>query len=147
LSVLFLKLQTGKQKQTPLKRKEVRQSCLIRRWKQPCEIRRNRDKWQRKNTSQGKQEARFDNGERDSKKRRKMVRKLQTDCWEKSGGETYCLVSMDRYLYSVAIEVWVQCTQCQVWAHEKCTVGVSWDVFFPTASRMYQMEISDVLWT
>jgi hypothetical protein len=43
-SVVFLKLQTGKQKQMLLKRKEVRQSCLISRWKQPYELRRNRDK-------------------------------------------------------------------------------------------------------
>jgi hypothetical protein len=70
-------------------------------------------------TSEAKQEAPFDNPERYSKKKRKIVRKIQTDCSDESGGETFCLVSTDTYCNSVAGEMWVQCTQCQMWAHEK----------------------------
>jgi hypothetical protein len=71
-----------------------------------------------KRTSEAKQEAPFDNPERDSKKTRKIVRKFQTDCSDKNGGEIFCLVCMDRYSNSVAGEIRVQCTQCQMWAHE-----------------------------
>ena len=62
---------------------------------------------------------------RDSKKKQ-IVRKIQMDCSDENSGETFCLVCMDRYSKSVAGEIWVQCTQCQMWAHEKCTAGVSW---------------------
>jgi hypothetical protein len=72
-----------------------------------------------KRTSEAKQEAPFDNPERDSMKKRKIVRKIQTDCSGENGGETFCLVSTDTYCNSVAGEIWVQCTQCQMWAHEK----------------------------
>jgi hypothetical protein len=72
-----------------------------------------------KRTSEAKQEAPFDNPERDSKKNRKMLRKIQTDCSDENDGETFCLVSKDTYCNSVAGEIRVQCTQCQLWAHEK----------------------------
>jgi hypothetical protein len=42
-----------------------------------------------KRTSEAKQEAPFDNPERDSKKKRKIVRKIQTDCSDESGGEHF----------------------------------------------------------
>jgi hypothetical protein len=70
-------------------------------------------------TSEAKQEAPFDNPERDSKKNRKIVRTIRTDCSEENGGETFCLVSMDTYGNSVAGKRWVQCIQCQMWAHER----------------------------
>jgi hypothetical protein len=60
-----------------------------------------------KRTSEAKQEAPFDNPERDSKKKRKIVRKIQTDCSDKNGGETFRLVSMDTYCNSLAGEIWV----------------------------------------
>jgi hypothetical protein len=72
-----------------------------------------------KRTSEVKQESPFDNPERDSKKKRKIVRKIQTDCSDGSGGEIFCLVSVDTYCNSVPGEIWVQCTQCQMWAHGK----------------------------
>jgi hypothetical protein len=50
-----------------------------------------------KRTSEAKQEVPFDNPERDSKKKRKIVRKIQTDCSDENGGETFCLVSVDTY--------------------------------------------------
>jgi hypothetical protein len=72
-----------------------------------------------KRTSEATQEAPFDNPERDSKKKKKIVRKIHTDCSEDNGGETFCLVSMDTYCNSVVGKIWVQCTQCQMWAHKK----------------------------
>jgi hypothetical protein len=99
-----------------------------------------------KRTSEAKQEAPFNNPERDSKKKRKIARKIQTDCVDEHCGETFCLVSMDTHGNSVEGEIWVQCIQCQMWAHEKCTSGFPGDIFVPTASRMYQMKISEVLW-
>jgi hypothetical protein len=50
-----------------------------------------------KRTSEAKQEAPFDNPERDSKKKRKIVGKIQTDCSNENDGVTFCLVSMDTY--------------------------------------------------
>jgi hypothetical protein len=50
-----------------------------------------------KRTSETKQEVPFDNPERDSKKKRKIVRKIQTGCSDENGGETSCLVSVDTY--------------------------------------------------
>jgi hypothetical protein len=50
-----------------------------------------------KRTSEAKQEAPFDNPERDSKKKSKIVRKIQTDCSDENGGKIFCLVSMDTY--------------------------------------------------
>lgn len=73
----------------------------------------------------GSRKSLFNNPARDSKKK-KIVRKIQTHCSDENGGETFCLVCMDRYSKGVAGEKWVQCTQCQMWAHEKCTAGVSW---------------------
>jgi hypothetical protein len=72
-----------------------------------------------KRTSEAKQEAPFDNPERDSKEKREIVREIQTDCSDENGGETFCLVCMDTYCSIVAGEIRVQCTQCQMWAHEK----------------------------
>jgi hypothetical protein len=49
-----------------------------------------------KRTSEAKQQAPFDNPEKDPKKKTKIVRKIQTDCSDKNGGEIFCLVCMDR---------------------------------------------------
>jgi hypothetical protein len=65
-----------------------------------------------KRTSEAKQEAPFDNLERDSKKKRKIARKIQTDCSDENGGETFCLVSMETQGNSVAGKILVQRTQC-----------------------------------
>jgi hypothetical protein len=92
-----------------------------------------------KRTSEAKQEAPFDNPERDSKKKRKILRRIQTDCSDENGGETFCLVPMDTYCNSVAGEIWVQCTQCQMWAHKKLTSGVSWGYICPNCKS----DVSD----
>jgi hypothetical protein len=72
----------------------------------------------------------FNKAARDSKKEQ-IVRKIQKLCSDENAWETFCLVCMDRYSKSLAGELWVQCTQCQMWAHEKCTSGVSWGYIFP----------------
>ena len=54
---------------------------------------------------------------------------------------------MERYSKNVAGEIWVQYTHYKMWAHEKCTDGVSWRYFAPSASQMCQNKIPEVLWT
>jgi hypothetical protein len=74
---------------------------------------------------EGSKRCLFNKAAGDSK-RKQIVRKIQKDCSDENDGETFCLVCMDRYSKSLAGELWVQCTQWQMWAHEKCTSGVSW---------------------
>jgi hypothetical protein len=83
-----------------------------------------------KTHQKGSKRRLFNKAARDSKKKT-IVRKIQKDCSDENDGETFCLVCMDRYSKSVAGEIWVQCTQCQMWAHEKCTAGVSLGVYLP----------------
>jgi hypothetical protein len=75
---------------------------------------------------------------RDSKKKQ-IVRKIQKDCSDENDGETFCLVCVGRYSKCVAGKIWVQCTQCQVWAHEKGTADVSWGYIFPNCKS----DVSD----
>jgi hypothetical protein len=77
-----------------------------------------------KTHQKGSKRCLFNKAARDSKKKQ-IVRKIQKDCSVESPWEIF-LVCMDRYSKSLAVELWVQCTQCQMWAHEKCTSGVSW---------------------
>lgn len=37
--------------------------------------------------------------------------------------DTFCLVCLDRFSNSASKEKWIQCTECHMWAHEKCTDG------------------------
>jgi hypothetical protein len=113
LSVLFLKANASRNKR-----------CIAILTDKPVKAAfRDRQKLRQvtkgKRISEAKQEAPFDNSERDSKKRRKIVRKIQTDCSDKNGAEIFCLVCVYRYSTSVAGEIWVQHTQCQMQAHEK----------------------------
>nr|XP_047133687.1 uncharacterized protein LOC124811672 isoform X1 [Hydra vulgaris] len=39
--------------------------------------------------------------------------------------ECFCLVCVGMFSKSKAGEVWVQCTQCHLWAHESCIIGKS----------------------
>jgi hypothetical protein len=100
-----------------------------------------------KRTSEVKQEAPFDNPERDSNKKSKIVRKIQTDCSDESGGETFCLVSMDTYCISVAGKYGFNAPSAKCGPMKNELLAFPGDIFFPTASRMYQMKISEVLWT
>jgi DNA-directed RNA polymerase subunit RPC12/RpoP len=94
----------------------------------------------------GSRKSLFNNPARDSKKK-KIVRKIQTNCSDENGGETFCLVCMDRYSESLAREKWVQCTQCQMWANVKCTAGVSWGYICCNCKSDVSDKISEVLWT
>jgi hypothetical protein len=75
---------------------------------------------------------------RDSKKKQ-IVRKIQKDCSDENACETFCLVCMDRYSKSLGGEIQVQCTQCQMWAREKYTCGVSWGYICPNCKS----DVSD----
>jgi hypothetical protein len=77
-----------------------------------------------KTHQKGTKRCLFNKAVRDSKEK-EIVRKIQKDCSDENAWETFCLVCMDRYSKSLAGEIWVQCTQSQMWAHEKCTSGVS----------------------
>jgi C4-type Zn-finger protein len=74
----------------------------------------------------------FNDPARDSKKKKKVVRKIQTDYSDENGVETFCLVCMDGYSKSVAGVVRVQYTQCQMWAHEKRRGATSWGYICPS---------------
>jgi hypothetical protein len=71
--------------------------------------------------------------------RRRGNSQENSDCSEENVGETFCLVSMDTYWNIVAGEIRVQCTHCQMWAHEKCTSGVSWGYICPNC----KLDVSD----
>jgi hypothetical protein len=83
-----------------------------------------------KTHQKGSKRCLFNKAARDSKKKQ-TVRKIQKGCSDENAWETFCLVCMGRYSKSLAGEVWVQCTQCQMWAHEKCSSGVSRGVYLP----------------
>ena len=38
--------------------------------------------------------------------------------------EDYCLVCLSPYSASKSREVWIQCQECKLWAHEACTSGL-----------------------
>jgi hypothetical protein len=86
----------------------------------------------------GSKRCLFNKAARDSKKKL-IVRKIQKDCADENAWETFCLVCMDRYSKSSEGELWVQCNQCQMWAHEKCNSCVSWGYICPNCKS----DVSD----
>jgi hypothetical protein len=99
-----------------------------------------------KTHQKGRTRCLFNKVTRDSRKKQ-IVRKIQKDCSDENAWETLCSVCMDRYSKCLAGELWVQCTQCQMWGHENALLAFPGGIFAPTASRMYQMRISEDLWT
>jgi hypothetical protein len=98
-----------------------------------------------KRTSEAKQEAPFDNTERDSKKKRKIVRRIQT-AQTKMLGKYFvwfpwthtAIVQRGKYGFDAPSAI------CGPMKNE--LLAFPGDIFVPTASRMYQMKISAVLW-
>jgi hypothetical protein len=77
--------------------------------------------------------------------RRKSSKKIQTNCSDENGGETFCLVCSDGYSKSVAGKVWVQLPNAKCGHMTNVQVPLPEDIIVPAASRMYQMMISEVL--
>ena len=59
------------------------------------------------------------------------------------------MVVLFGYSKSVAGEIRVHCTQCQMWAHKNAQVAFPGNrlIFAPPPSLMLQMKIFEVLWT
>jgi hypothetical protein len=93
----------------------------------------------------GSRKSLCNNPARDSKKK-KIVRKIQTKCSDENGGET-CLVCMDRYSKSVAGENGFNLPSAKCGPMKNTQLAFPGDIFVATASRMYQMKISEFLWT
>lgn len=55
-----------------------------------------------------------------NKKRRKSVDSQESEI----ENEYFCLVCLSPYSASRSREVWVQCQDCKLWAHEECTPGL-----------------------
>jgi len=53
----------------------------------------------------------------------KNINKSENASDSKEGGskDTLRLYCLDAYSRSASREMWIQCIQCQLWAHEKCT--------------------------
>jgi hypothetical protein len=66
-----------------------------------------------KTHQKGSKRCLFNKTARDSKKKQ-IVRKIQKDCSHENSWEIFCSVCMDRHSKSLAGELWVQCTQCQM---------------------------------
>jgi hypothetical protein len=94
----------------------------------------------------GSRKSLFNNPARDSKKK-KIVRKIQTHCSDENGGETFCLVCMDRYSKSVAGENGFNVPSAKCAPMKNAQLAFPGDIGVATASRMYQMKISEVLLT
>lgn len=62
----------------------------------------------------------FGKQKKDSKKQanRKNTKTLNDD--SSSDEETFCLICVESWSNSLPKEKWIQCTQCKMWAHEKC---------------------------
>ena len=79
--------------------------------------------------------------------KKQLVRKIQKDCSDENGGETYCLVCMDRYSKSVAGKFGFNVPSAKCGPMKNAQLEFPGDIFAPTASRIYQMKVSEVLWT
>ena len=75
------------------------------------------------------------------------MRKIQTDCSDENGGETFCLVCMDGYSKSVAGKYGFSVPSVKCGPMKNAQMPLPGDIFAPAASRMYQMMICEVLWT
>jgi hypothetical protein len=91
---------------------------------------------QQKSNQSGSKSRYFGKPAKESKHKMK-VNKTQTNCVKEYYEETFCLFCMGSSSNSVAGEEWVQCTHCQMWAHEKSTGG---------AILTTQIKIYNVLW-
>lgn len=59
----------------------------------------------------------------DNKKNKKKKRNVSIEDEEEETEEDYCVVCLSSYSESRPKEVWIQCSQCKLWAHEACTPG------------------------
>jgi hypothetical protein len=68
-------------------------------------------------------------------------------CSDENGGKILCFVSKNTYRISVAGEYGLNEPSAKCGPMRNVLLAFPGDMFFPTASRMYQMKISEVLWT
>jgi hypothetical protein len=94
----------------------------------------------------GSKRCLFNKAARDSKKKQ-IVRKIQKDCSDENAWETFCLVCMDRYSKSLAGNYGFNVPSVKCGPMKNALLAFPGGIFAPTASRMYQMKISEVLWT
>jgi hypothetical protein len=99
-----------------------------------------------KTLQKGNKRCLFNKAARDSKKKQ-TVRKIRKDCSDENAWKTFCLICMDRYSKSLAREIWVQCTSVKCGPMKNALLAFLGRIFSPTASRIYQMKISEDLWT
>jgi hypothetical protein len=131
MSVLLLKLQTRKERSTAILI-DTPVKATLQDKKKLTQVTKG------KTHQKGNKRWLFNKATRDSKKKQ-IVRKIQKDCSDENAWETFCLVCMDRYSNSLAGELRVQCIQCQMSAHEKCTSGVFWGYICPNCKS----DVSD----
>jgi len=60
--------------------------------------------------------------ERFTKEAPKNIKKSKNASYINREGskDPLCLDCLDAYSRSVSREMWIQCTECKLWAHEKC---------------------------
>jgi len=97
------------------------------------EIENSKKQVKQKSNQNGSKSRHFGKPAKESKHKMK-VNKTQTNCVKEYDEETFCLFCMDSFSNSVAGEEWVQCTHCQMWAHEKSTGGVSLGLICPSCN-------------
>lgn len=57
-------------------------------------------------------------------KEAKKMRKKEVYCEDEEEDEVFCLVCVSPYSASKSREIWIQCQECKLWAHEACTPGL-----------------------
>ena len=107
-------------KSQPMKRAEVDNGVGAKTCVKPTKTKRA-SQLQREENQSKKSSGKQTSLKQKKKGKRSAKKSNQMDSSSEDDEEAFCLVCTEPYSNSRSKEVWIQCTKCEMWAHELCT--------------------------